>query len=301
MAAAGAGHANREMLKTLMKAIGSLKLPVLAALLLAPMLAHTQTDTITGTWRGYTQTPPNTTQPASQGWVKDELVLHIEKTAGSYHLLVSDSEGYAHDTECKQVSFSAGQLKFDLPLAGGSVLPVSLTIEKDRMTGTWSNPDGYSSDIRLQREPAVPRKSTAPSHAPEFELLAFDGRRIRSGDLKGKVVLLDFWSVTCRPCLVAMPKLAQLYQQFENDPQVVILLVNNGWDPLAVARSYAEDRKDHLPFAYDENSKVFESFRLKSNPSTILIDRQYRVALQHSGDSPQLLEELPQRIRELLH
>lgn len=58
--------------------------------------------------------------------MKNEFVLDIEKTGESYHLLISDSEGYAHNTECKQVYYSAGQLKFDLPLADGSVLPVSL-------------------------------------------------------------------------------------------------------------------------------------------------------------------------------
>ncbi len=112
---------------------------------------------------------------------------------------------------------------------------------------------------------------------------------------KGKVILLDFWSVTCRPCLQVMPKLAELYRQFEKDPQVAIPLVNNGWEPLAVAGSFAEKRSDHLPFASDENSKLFGSLGLEWKPSTILIDRRYRIALRHSGNSEPLLDELPRR------
>lgn len=49
VAAEDGGHANREMLRALMKTIGSLKLAIVAALLLVSVLAHAQTDTVAGT------------------------------------------------------------------------------------------------------------------------------------------------------------------------------------------------------------------------------------------------------------
>lgn len=51
----------------------------------------------------------------------------------------------------------------------------------------------------------------------DFEVTASDGKKIRAADLRGKVVLLDFWATTCPPCMAKMPHLKELYRKRHKD------------------------------------------------------------------------------------
>jgi peroxiredoxin len=58
--------------------------------------------------------------------------------------------------------------------------------------------------------------------AYEFEVTASDGRKMRSHDLLGKVVLLDFWATTCPPCMAKMPHMKELYRKRQKEGLEVI-------------------------------------------------------------------------------
>lgn len=83
--------------------------------------------------------------------------------------------------------------------------------------------EGY----RNIRVPAASQKLKAAGVAPlpvprlgeryEFEVTANEGKKVRTGDLRGKVVLLDFWSTTCPTCLAKMPHLKELYRKWHKD------------------------------------------------------------------------------------
>ncbi len=136
--------------------------------------------------------------------------------------------------------------------------------------------------------------------APQYEVALLDGTVVRSDALRGRVVLLDFWSSDCGPCVRAMPKLALLHTRFASDSRVAILLVNTGWESIKRARAFAARRDHRLPFAYDRESKAFKSFGLGENPATILIDSRGCIAARHTGGSGTFLDELPSRIEHLL-
>ncbi len=140
----------------------------------------------------------------------------------------------------------------------------------------------------------------ACERAPQYEVALLDGTVVRSDALRGKVVLLDFWSSDCGPCVRAMPKLALLHTRFASDSRVTILLVNTGWESIERARAFAARRDHRLPFAYDRDSKAFKSFGLGENPATILIDSRGCIAARHTGGSGTFVDELPSRIEHLL-
>ena len=130
--------------------------------------------------------------------------------------------------------------------------------------------------------------------APEFSFITLDGQKVLSSSLKGKVVVLDFWSTDCTPCRKSMPQLEEFYRKYKNNPDVAIYLVNSGWEPIEDARAFATSRRSSflffswgttydLPFAYDSASVTLQAFGFDSNPSTVILDTKSRVRVRHSG------------------
>ena len=113
--------------------------------------------------------------------------------------------------------------------------------------------------------------------APDFELPSMNGGKVRLSSLRGKVVILNFWTKTCRPCLEEMPGIASLGKALAPHPDMALLTISTD-DSLEDAR---ETLKSVLggaepPFVVmiDPDSKVVaEKFGTKLFPETWFIDR----------------------------
>src|SRR5262245_58298690 len=98
-----------------------------------------------------------------------------------------------------------------------------------------------------------------------------DDKPIDLKDLKGKVVVLDFWGVWCGPCRAAMPKLKQLYSQHKDDGLVIIgVHTTRQGERMA---NYAKEQKLPWPVAVDVQGKTVKAFHVDSSPDYYLIDR----------------------------
>ena len=62
---------------------------------------------------------------------------------------------------------------------------------------------------------------------PRFRLESIGGGHVELADLRGNVVVVNFWGIWCSWCLVELPEFQLLAEQYEHDPEVVILLINN--------------------------------------------------------------------------
>jgi peroxiredoxin len=62
--------------------------------------------------------------------------------------------------------------------------------------------------------------------APDFELPALGGGKVRLSSYRGKSVILNFWTKTCRPCLEEMPSVAQLAKSLREHPNIVLLTIS---------------------------------------------------------------------------
>lgn len=147
--------------------------------------------------------------------------------------------------------------------------------------------------------------------SPQFSFVTFDGRKVVSSSLEGKVVVLDFWSTDCNPCRKSMPQLEEFYERYRNNPRVAVYLVNSGWESFDRAKAFADSRRHSflffswgkrydLPFAYDSGSVTLGAFGLDSNPSTVIIDSQSRIRLKHSGYIENLKEFLVRHVDSYL-
>ncbi len=150
--------------------------------------------------------------------------------------------------------------------------------------------------------------------APEFTFVTLNEDTVSSNNLRGKVIVLDFWSSDCSPCRRSIPQLEEFYRRYRNNPRVAFYFVNSGWETLEKAKAFASRGRSgflflswggayDLPFAYDRGSATLKSFGFDSNPSTVIIDTKFRVRENHSGYrenlSKYLVEQVERYLREL--
>jgi peroxiredoxin len=113
--------------------------------------------------------------------------------------------------------------------------------------------------------------------AAGFTLQDIRGQMWDSRNLRGKVVLANFWSTSCTPCREEMPDLERLYQRFQ--PQGLLILAISG-DKAADLRNYVAEQTVSFPLLLDPDDKVKEQFRVVGIPKTFLYDREGRLAGQ---------------------
>jgi peroxiredoxin len=126
--------------------------------------------------------------------------------------------------------------------------------------------------ISAQSRPAS--GAVARSPAPDFELTTSDGQVIRLKDLRGKVVLLNFWATWCPPCKAEMPDLNALQQKYGADRDFVVLGVNDEESAADVA-AFAQREGITFPLLLDPEGRVIEKlFDVRYLPTSMIIDRE---------------------------
>jgi peroxiredoxin len=118
--------------------------------------------------------------------------------------------------------------------------------------------------------------------APPFELAAADGeRRVSLESLRGKVVLLDFWSTSCPPCIRQMRDLEVVRDQISEE-DLVILGINTEGAPLTLVRDFARERGVSYPMLVD-GAAVSTLYRVEQLPTLYIIDREGRIRWSRTG------------------
>ena len=126
--------------------------------------------------------------------------------------------------------------------------------------------------------------------APDFSILTSDGEYISSDELRGKVILLDFWGVWCKPCLSAVPYLSQVAKKYKKEAFILISVDVN--DEEAIWREYIAQNKMNWTHTRDSNSKIQRAFQVNAFPSYFLIDHEGIVRYRGKGSSPQIEDEI---------
>jgi len=136
------------------------------------------------------------------------------------------------------------------------------------------------------------------AQAPEFSLPERAGKVISLKDLKGKVVMLNFWASWCGPCRQEMPLLDQMYKRY-NALGFTLLGVNVESDTKD-AEKWLKDMPVSFPVLFDKENKVSKLYSVEAMPSTVFIDRQGNVRYLHKGYKPGDEGEYLNQIRALV-
>jgi cytochrome c biogenesis protein CcmG/thiol:disulfide interchange protein DsbE len=135
------------------------------------------------------------------------------------------------------------------------------------------------------------------SRVPDFTLTTFEGEQIRIADMRGQVVLLNFWASWCTTCEVEARELEQVFQMYK-DRGVVFLGVDYV-DTEPEALDYLEKYGITYPNGPDMETRISQAFRIRGVPETYIVDPEGRVAEVMIGPYPSM-EMIVQDIENVL-
>ena len=127
--------------------------------------------------------------------------------------------------------------------------------------------------------------------ARDFTLTLFDGETLRLSELRGKVVLIDFWTSWCPPCRREAPTLADAYRRFQGaGVEFVGVAV---WDSEEESSRFVREHDVSYPNGLDSKGTIAIDYGLTGIPEKYIVDREGRLVRKFVGPmEPDRLEAL---------
>ena len=121
--------------------------------------------------------------------------------------------------------------------------------------------------------------------APTFILQPVSDGPVPVSSKLGKVLVIDFFSTTCAPCIAELPELTAVRADLNNNRDIEFVLVasDKGNDTPERFRAFSERRHLTLPLAFDAGGKAHASFGFTGVPAMAVLDRTGRVRLTRQG------------------
>jgi peroxiredoxin len=121
------------------------------------------------------------------------------------------------------------------------------------------------------------------SAAPQVTYSLLDGQRLGSADLKGQVVLVNFWATSCTTCVAEMPQLVATYEKFRGRGYRTVAVAMS-YDPPAYVANFAESRKLPFSVAIDNTGEIARSFGdVQLTPTSLLINKRGEIVKRYVG------------------
>lgn len=142
--------------------------------------------------------------------------------------------------------------------------------------------------------------ASASGPAPDFTLKGLDGNNTKLSELRGNVVLLNFWASWCGPCREEMPLLNKIHNKYE--PLGFTILGVNVEEQSDAAKKFIAQRPVDFPILLDNKNTVSKLYDVIAMPTTVVIDRDGNMRFLHqgyqSGDEAEYRKMVKKLVRE---
>lgn len=120
--------------------------------------------------------------------------------------------------------------------------------------------------------------------APDVTFISIDGQKINTQDLRGKVVMVNFWATSCTTCVHEMPQMVDTYNKFKDQGLKFVAVAMSGDRPDYVV-NYAQTRKLPFTVALDAGGDLAKQFgNVNMTPTTFVIGKDGKILKRYLGE-----------------
>src|ERR1700738_2831106 len=157
----------------------------------------------------------------------------------------------------------------------------------------------------IARDQAAPfRIAAAQGTAPDFAGISnwFNSAPLNMANLRGKVVLVDFWTYGCVNCVNTLPHVTELYAKYKDRGLVVVGVHTPEFPFERSAANVQAALKRHgitYPVAQDNNSQTWDAYHNQYWPAQYIVDQSGKIVYQHDGEGR--YDEIDHTVARLLN
>ena len=140
------------------------------------------------------------------------------------------------------------------------------------------------------------KKSQIGADAPDFSVKDMDGKTYSLSSLKGKIVVINFWFVECKPCVIEMPELNEIVQKYKSEEVVFLAFALNKQPKI---ESFLKKHSFDYTILPDSRA-VIGDYKIKSYPAHIILDQNSKIAFSIRGLSNSTASEIDEAIEGLI-
>lgn len=148
-------------------------------------------------------------------------------------------------------------------------------------------PQQEQAEVEAEEKPTKPPGDKAPTSpggkpAPSFTLQDLNGKTVSLSDLKGKVVILDFWATWCPPCVIEIPHFIALYEQYK-DQGFAMVGISVDREGVSVVKSFARKYQVNYPILMADGQVANAYGGITGIPTTFVIDSAGNIRHKYIG------------------
>ncbi len=118
----------------------------------------------------------------------------------------------------------------------------------------------------------------------DFEFVNLDGQKGSLGQLRGQVVILNFWASWCTPCIEEVPSLIKLVKEFKGDVQLVAISGDSSREDIDVfLKSFPELRAENIHIVWDTDRSLMNRFNVARLPESMVLDKTHKLVKKIVG------------------